>query len=229
MYLIKRLINIDVMKAANNKNPVKERSRGRPANIKSGELQQRLLDTAESLFAEQGYAATSIREMAEHANVNPALVHYYFGTKKDLLIAVMDRALLPLAKAISDMKSAESVNVEDLAGLLFNMLGKHPSMPKLLTREVMLSSGETREIFAKKYAPRLGGALPGLLAKEQKLGHVNSDFDAGTIALMLMSLCIFPFVARSIAEPQLGISYAPDGLEQYLDQIKKLLSNGINP
>jgi TetR/AcrR family transcriptional regulator len=217
------------MKASSIKKPVKERSRGRPANIKSGELQQQLLDTAEFLFADQGFAATSIRELAEHANVNPALVHYYFGTKKDLLIAVMDRALLPLAKAISEMKSAGSVSVEDFASLLFNMASKHPAMPRLITREVMLSSGETRELFAQKYAPRIGGALPGLLAREQELGHVSSDFDTGTTALMLMSLCVFPFIARSIAEPQLGISYTPEGLEQYLSQIKKLLSNGITP
>ena len=216
------------MKATNIKKQVNERSRGRPANIKSGELQQRLLDTAELLFAEQGYAATSIRQIAEDSDVNPALVHYYFGSKNDLLVAVMDRALLPLAKAISEMKLAGSVSIEDFADLLFNMGEKHPSMPKLLTREVMLSSGETREMFAQKYAPRIGGALPSLLAREQKLGHINEEFDTGTAALMLMSLCVFPFVARSIAEPHLGIKYTSEGLQQYLLQIKQLLSNGIN-
>ncbi len=204
-----------------------ERPRGRPANLKRGELQKRLLDTAEHLFAEQGFAATSIRQLADSAEVNPALVHYYFGTKKDLLVAVMDRALLPLAGAIEKLNLADSVQVEEIAGLLFNMAGKHPYMPKLITREVLMSAGETRELFAEKYAPRIGGALPGLLARQQELGKVDRSFDTGSAALMLMSLCIFPFIARSIAEPQLGISYTEKGREQYLSQIKNLLSNGM--
>ncbi len=204
-----------------------ERPRGRPSNLKSGELQERLLDVAEQQFAEQGYAATSIRQLAGQADVNPALVHYYFGTKKDLLIAVMDRALLPLAGAIAEMKSAGSVSVENFASLLFNMAARHPSMPRLITREVMLSAGETHDLFAKKYAPRIGGALPGLLAREQELGRVDAGFDTGTAALMLLSLCFSPFIARSLAEPELGISYTPEGLDQYLSQIKKLISNGM--
>ena len=62
-----------------------ERPRGRPADTEAGELQSRLLDVAEELFAEYGYAATSIRQLAAAAGVNPALVHYYFGTKRELL------------------------------------------------------------------------------------------------------------------------------------------------
>jgi len=204
-----------------------ERSQGRPTDLKSGELQKRLLDTAEQLFAEQGFAATPVRQLAEKARVNPALVHYYFGTKRDLLFAVMDRALLPMAAAIGTLKMRDSVRVEDFAELFFNMAGLHPYLPKLIIREVMLSTGETQRIFARDYAPKIGGALPGLLQREQKAGRLNPAFDPGTAALMLISLCMFPFVARSLAEPELKISYTEKGLKNYLQQIKTLLSNGM--
>lgn len=212
---------------SSTKTPAAERAQGRPTGVKSGELQKRLLDTAEHLFAEQGFAATSVRQLAEHAQVNPALIHYYFGTKQDLLIAVLDRSLLPMADAIKGMKESGTASLEDFVTLFFNMAGLHPSMPKLITREVMLSSGETKEIFIRNYAPKIGGALPGILKQEQKSGRLNPDFDPGTASLMLISLCMFPFVARAIAEPQLGISYTPKGLERYLEQIKILLSNGM--
>ncbi len=42
---------------------------------------QHLLDTAESLFAQQGYEAVSIRQLAAEAGVNVAMVSYYFGSK----------------------------------------------------------------------------------------------------------------------------------------------------
>ena len=209
------------------KNDSSERGRGRPANLKSGELETRVLDTAEGLFAEQGYAATSIRQIADQAEVNPALIHYYFKNKNGLLVAVMDRSLLPMTRAIAKMKTSTSVSIEDFASLFFNMACKHPSMPKLMVREVMMSAGETRELFVKNYAPHLGGALPGLLAAEQSRGNVSKNFDTGPAALMVLSLCAFPFVARSIAETTLGVDYSPEGLQNYLSQIKLLLSNGM--
>lgn len=213
-------------KTSNSVSPP-ERGRGRPANVKSGELESRVLDIAESLFAEQGFAATSIRQIADQAEVNPALIHYYFKSKKGLLIAVMDRSMLPMAEAIKEMKSGHSAGVEDFAALFFNMASQHPSMPKLVVREVMMSAGETREVFRKNYAPHLGGALPGLLAAEQARGMIRKDVDPAAGALMILSLCAFPFVARSVAENALGVDYSNEGLQNYLSQIKLLLSNGL--
>lgn len=205
-----------------------ERPRGRPTDIKSGEFQTSLLNSAELLFAENGYAATSVRSVADRAGVNPALVHYYFGTKHDLLMAVIDRALQPLADGISAIRTTGAGHLEDFAELFFNMAAEHPAMPKLITREVLLSSGETKEIFARDYAPRIGGALPALLSKEQKDGRINAEYDPGAASLMLLSLCIFPFIARPVAEPVLGIKYNKQGLQDYLQQMTTLLIKGMS-
>jgi AcrR family transcriptional regulator len=204
-----------------------ERPRGRPADTEAGELQSRLLDAAEELFAEYGYAATSVRRLAAAVGVNPALVHYYFGTKRELLRAVMERALEPMARAIAAMQSTGSVRVEQVAELMFSMASRHPAMPRLITREVMLSGGETQALFVEHYAPRLGGALPGLVEKLQGQGRIRDDLDPGAATLMLLSLCMFPFVARAIAEPVLGIGYTEEGLRDYMDQLALLLNGGM--
>jgi AcrR family transcriptional regulator len=206
-----------------------ERQRGRPANLESGELQSKLLDIAEELFAESGYAATSIRKIADAAGVNPALVHYYFGTKRDLLVTVLERALEPMADGVAAMQDADSLEAFDIASLMFNMVRRHPAIPRLIVREVMLSGGETHAYFAKHFAPRLGGALPGLLGLQQAKGRLNPALDPGAATLMLLGLCVFPFVARSIAEPLLGVRYDDAGLEDYLAQIRLVLSDGMTP
>jgi len=53
----------------------------------------RILDTAERLFAEQGYGATSLRQIIGGAGVNLAAVHYHFGSKEHLLEAVFARRI----------------------------------------------------------------------------------------------------------------------------------------
>ena len=55
-----------------------------------------ILDVAERLFAEQGFAATSMRALTAAAGVNLAAVNYHFGTKEALLLAVFERRLRPL-------------------------------------------------------------------------------------------------------------------------------------
>ncbi|WP_460305016.1 TetR/AcrR family transcriptional regulator [Actinocorallia aurea] len=53
----------------------------------------RLLDAAAKLFAEQGYDAVSVRAVNKAAGMNPAAVHYHFGSKEALATAVLERGL----------------------------------------------------------------------------------------------------------------------------------------
>jgi AcrR family transcriptional regulator len=50
-----------------------------------------LLDAAEQLLIEVGFAGITVRKLAERAGVNHGLVHYYFGSMEDLLLRVIER------------------------------------------------------------------------------------------------------------------------------------------
>ena len=56
----------------------------------------RILDSAESLFAQKGISATSLRAITKDAQVNLAAVHYHFGSKDALLDAVLERRAQPV-------------------------------------------------------------------------------------------------------------------------------------
>ena len=56
---------------------------------------ERILETAERMFSEQGYAATSLRSIIAEAEVNLAAVHYHFHSKEALLEAVILRRSVP--------------------------------------------------------------------------------------------------------------------------------------
>ena len=63
------------------------------------ETKDKILDTAERLIGERGYAATSLRQIIAEAGVNLAAVHYHFGSKEDLLDAVVARKVTPVNEA----------------------------------------------------------------------------------------------------------------------------------
>lgn len=58
--------------------------------------QHKILDAAQSLFAETGFNGTSLRQITSQAEVNLASVNYHFGSKKELIQAVLQRYLVVL-------------------------------------------------------------------------------------------------------------------------------------
>jgi AcrR family transcriptional regulator len=205
-----------------------DRARGRPADTGQRDLKKQILDKAEELFSHNGYAATSIRRIADGSGVNPALVHYYFSNKKSLLQSVLDRALEPMVLAIAEMKNGSEASPEMISRLLISMAAEHPNIPRLLVREVFLPGGEIQQHFAENMAPRLGGALPALLSREKSAGRLREDCDPAVSAMLLLAVSFFPFIARTLAEPLLGIKYDEDGIEFLNQQITQLLKRGIS-
>lgn len=60
------------------------------------DTQQAILDAAETLLGEVGFAAMSLRELTRRAGVNLAGVNYHFGSKEDLARAVLSRRIAPV-------------------------------------------------------------------------------------------------------------------------------------
>lgn len=84
---------------------------------------ERILDTAEALFADKGFAETSLRLITSKAGVNLAAVNYHFGSKKALIQAVFARFLEPFCQALEQEleqleKSGQQPGLESLLELL---------------------------------------------------------------------------------------------------------------
>jgi AcrR family transcriptional regulator len=94
---------------------------GRPRKSKSAEgaaAADRILDAAEDLFSKRGYDGVTMREVAQLANVDAALAHYYFTSKQGLFDAVLERrAELVFSERMQafddyEAKAADAVTVE---------------------------------------------------------------------------------------------------------------------
>ena len=64
---------------------------GRPRGERRSTTSEALLDAAEAIMLDEGYAAVTSRRVAEQAGTDAALVYYYFGTMEDLFVALFRR------------------------------------------------------------------------------------------------------------------------------------------
>ncbi len=85
----------------------------------------RILNAAETLFAEKGFTETTLRSITDRANVNLAAVNYHFGSKKSLIQAVFARFLNPFCAlldsnldAFESSRTHESTDLHAVLGIL---------------------------------------------------------------------------------------------------------------
>lgn len=142
-----------------------------------GGVRDRLLDTAEELFAEHGFNSTSVRDLATAAACNIASVNYYFGGKEKLYIEVWRRRLFLLRDIrvnSIDKVLSESEGKPDLEELLRSFAyafigplvdeGGGPRLTKLMARE-MLNPHLPAKMFGEDVIMPTLSAMQGALAK----------------------------------------------------------------
>jgi AcrR family transcriptional regulator len=156
------------------------RKPGRPLlqSTQKDQMRDRILDGSEQLFAEFGYAATSFRDIARRVQVNPALIGYYFGTKRTLFNDVYKRRgkeltdrwreRLDALEAQSRMATAEQL-VRAFLEPQFELKVRCRAFVQLQTRVHSEVSEESfalrREVYdeqAKRFIVMLERALPHL-------------------------------------------------------------------
>ena len=92
---------------------VKSRAYNSPSRREqAARTRQRILDAAAELFIEQGYGATSVRAIAEAAQVAADTVYATFGSKGRLLTALIDSRLVPGGQSILDRPEVEAMRAE---------------------------------------------------------------------------------------------------------------------
>lgn len=141
----------------------------------------RILDAAEELFVEMGYAATSLRAIAQLADVNLAATNYHFGSKEGLLAAIVHRHIHPVnTERLSQLKALEDsgrlLTLREILNAFFYpladtlpnsqlpaVMGRILSEPESLTRPIMT---EQFAEVVERFQAAAATVLPGLTEDE---------------------------------------------------------------
>ena len=156
-----------------------------------GVLADRVLSAARALFATQGYASTSLRNVAELAGVDVALVSYYFKNKAGLLEAALT---LP-AEFLADVEQAAASPIEERGrAILASHLAawEHETTGDILRSIILAAAHEpsamerVRTIYTTRFLEVLANSLP---ENERRLR-------AGLVASQMLGLAMTRYVWR---------------------------------
>jgi AcrR family transcriptional regulator len=164
--------------------------------------EQQILEAAETLFYERGYAMTHTTDIARMVGCNQALVHYYFRTKEKLFESFFESKvrlfIMALVNSGDEEKDFES-KLKKKIEVHFDMLRNHPRLPFLLFNEISTNPKKVEE-----YKTKLGD-LPSLLLesldkeleKQARLGNIIK-ISAIDLLITIISMNAIMFVASPI-------------------------------
>ena len=140
----------------------------------------RILGAAEELFAQYGFAGTSLRQVTSHADVNIAAVNYHFGSKENLVNEVFRRRMDEMsARRMAMLEAAEREHPCELEPVLAAFVE-----PALAMAQDRQGGGAFIRVIARAYAEK-NDSLRKFLSDQY--GHVLRDF-ARAIAACLPQL-----------------------------------------
>jgi AcrR family transcriptional regulator len=130
---------------------------------------ERILDAAETLFAQYGFGGTSLRQVTSQADVNIAAVNYHFGSKENLVNEVFRRRMDDMsARRLQRLKAATAEGTDDLEAILAAFV--EPALEMAQDRN---GGGAFIRVIARAYAEKNDGLRRFL---SDQYGHVLREF-----------------------------------------------------
>lgn len=185
---------------------IKDNLKGTSLEKQKGKVDKKsaIVSSARKLFMQNGYRCTSMREIAKDANVNLALVNYYFKSKEILFDIIFNEAFKNMTNQL-DMKlfSGNSVkeNIKSFIDSYTEGLIENPEIPGFIFQEmyknpdVIVSRVKNSEIVQ-----RFIKAFFYSLNKDMKEGRVRKIENPFGLLLNIISMCAFPFIGKPIVE-----------------------------
>lgn len=145
-----------------------------------GDKRERILDAAEHVFAEHGFFAARVSEIAKRAGVADGTIYLYFKSKDDLLISLfesrMERVNAALAEAIAPI--ARPIDkLRTFIRAYLTLVAEQPSVAEVLTVELRQSSKFMKEYSNPRFAEFLR-QLAAVIADGQAAGELDASVPA---------------------------------------------------
>lgn len=110
-----------------------------------GESASRILDVAERLFAQKGFAGTAVRDIAREAGLTAPSLYNHFDGKQALYEAVLARGVQPLVDLMEGLGQRDARSYEVLDAIM-DHLANHPNLAKLIQHESLIGGASLSQI-----------------------------------------------------------------------------------
>lgn len=171
-----------------------------------------ILEAAMKVFTHKGYAAARMDDIAKEANINRALLHYYFRSKDKMFDLIFEQKVKEFFSGLGQILFSDKKLEEVIRAMVkheITLIGANPYLPIFILQELQQSperlmsdaqnAGMSPHLVLKRFSVLVKEAI-----KENKIRQI----EPGQLLVNIMSLCIYPVVAKPIIKTVLELDDA---------------------
>jgi AcrR family transcriptional regulator len=154
------------------------------------EKQLAILEAAEKLIADNGYDGTSIRDIAHAADVNVAMISYYFGSKEKLLQAIFEKRTEywrnHLENLISDKNASSFDKINQLIDHYIDKIFNQTCFHRIMAQQQMTNEDSPIKDLILETKKRNQELIKKLIHDGQKKGEFRKNVDTSLMMITMM-------------------------------------------
>jgi len=165
-----------------------------------------ILSHALILYAEKGFAGTSMRDIAQAASINLSLIYYYFKNKEDLFFSVLEEGFLGLNQALQEELDKSSDTVQAICNFIrgfisYTFYNKYHF--RIIQQEMLMHDGRLFRLLMGKYENNSWKKFESLIKKGVETGILKPAHYQLTY-FSLIGMMIYYAMAKPVIQDKLG-------------------------
>lgn len=204
------------------------------ASVAEISSRDKILDAAERLFAQRGYAGVGLREVAEAVGLGKSSLFHHFKNKPELYAAVCARILTRIESHLARglARGGSSVDrLERLLDELVDVLASHPNDARLLLRALFedddLAGDTAEERAAHEALERIIESMTALFREGMSAGQLRAA-NVQHLLLTVIGQIVFPFASGDFGREVLGRDvFDPSEVARRKQEVRDLLRYGL--
>jgi AcrR family transcriptional regulator len=191
------------------------------------QTEEKIFEAATDVFLLKGMDGARMQDIANHAGINKALLHYYYRTKDRLFNAVFEKIAGKMFSKFAPIFD-EKLSLEDKIRFFFKehitFLQENPRLPAFILNELNRNPSRIKKLIRNVDINKLWQTLAEQHSEDLKKYNITEE-SIPQLMTTIASISVFPFAARGVIEgifDKMGISF-----DKYLEERKEFAADFV--
>lgn len=190
------------------------------------DTEEEIFEAACRVFQRKGYDGARMQEIADEAEINKSMLHYYYRSKDKLFQQVYQKQMgqfFPVIFSVLDSEEPLDIKIEKLIDAYYSFLNENHRIAQFLIHEMNQNPDRFRQFLEEKniHPPK---KFHQQVEEEIKDGNLE-EVDPKQLLTSIVGLILFPFLAQTMIEGVFGLEESD--FKRYLSNRKNFLLNFI--
>lgn len=167
----------------------------------SSSTELKIFEAARDVFQSKGLEGARMQEIADKADINKSMLHYYYRSKEKLFEKVYELSIIKLMPQVASLLNEEmplDVKLRKFSMKYLELVKANPDIPLFVIHEMNKNPGRLKKFIAKEIGKRVQPFLDQLKEEREKGNTVNLPPEQ--IFVNIMAMLVFPFLGRPVLQ-----------------------------